>query len=174
MIIAILFNILFIAYFASILVFTQKFTETCKCNGIEKYLDDWRFKYISIVPATLFGKYAKYNKENSHVLTSLINKINPKNKKFFLWGTGLSRREFIFIKDFIDAIFFIHKKKLFKSVINVGTGKDYTIRDLAIKIKKIKNIDGKILWDKSKKDGTKKNYLTQSSYSEKVGNLKKV
>ena len=126
------------------------------CKQINK---NKKFKYISIVPATLFGKYAKYHKENSHVLTSLINKINLKNKKFFLWGTGLPRREFIFIKDFIDAIFFIHKKKLFKSVINVGTGKDYTIRDLATKIKKIKNIDGKILWDKSKKDGTKKKLL---------------
>ena len=143
---------------------------TILCKQINK---NKKFKYISIIPATLFGKYTKYHKENSHVLTSLINKINPKNNFFLLWGTGLPRREFIFIKDFIDAIFFIHKKKLFKSVINVGTGKDYTIRDLATKIKKIKNINGKILWDKSKKDGAKKkllnsNYILRNGWKPKI------
>ena len=143
------------SYFYSL----SKIFGTNLCKQINK---SKKFNYISIVPATLFGNYAKYHKVNSHVLTSLIYKINKNKKKILLWGSGNPKREFIHIKDLIDAIFFINKKNLFKHVINVGTGKDYTIKELANKIKKIKKFNGKILWNKSKKDGTFKKLLDTS------------
>lgn len=129
-------------------------SEICRQINIDK-----KFNYVTLVPATLYGKYSKYHEENSHVLTSILNKIDNKKKKISFWGTGIPRREFIFMKDFIDGIFFVRRKKIRKPVINVGTGLDYSIKELTNIVKKIKNSNVKILWDSSKKDGSKKKLL---------------
>ena len=92
-----------------------------------------------------------------------------KNVKFLtLWGSGKPKREFLHIEDFINAIFFINKKKLKKNIINIGTGKDFSISALAKKIKKYSNFKGSIKWDKSKSDGAMKKLL-DSSYLNKKG-----
>ena len=118
-----------------------------------------KFRYITLVPATLYGKYSTYHKTNSHVLTALLNKLKYKKKKIILWGSGKPKREFIYIEDFIEAIFYINKKNISKDIINVGIGEDISIKELAYKIKRLVNFKGKILWNTSKKDGALKKLL---------------
>ncbi len=125
------------------------------------------YNYITLVPATLYGKYSYYHSINSHVLTALLNKLKSSKKKIVLWGSGKPKREFIFIEDFIDAIFFINKCNIKKDIINIGTGEDVSIKNLANKIKKLVNYKGQIVWDASKKDGTLKKLLDSSFLFEK-------
>ena len=138
-------------------------TNICKQINLNK-----NFKYITLVPATLYGKFSNYHKNNSHVLTALLNKLKSKSKNLVLWGSGEPKREFIYIEDFIDAIFFIHNHKLKKDIINVGTKEEVSIKKLATVIKKLFNFRGKITWDKTKDDGTMRKLL-DSSYLFKNG-----
>lgn len=143
------------SYFYSL----SKIFATNICRQINR---NKKFNYITLVPATLYGKYSKYHKINSHVLIALTNKIKRTKKKVILWGSGKPKREFIYIQDFIDAIFFIHKNGIKKDIINVGTGYDLSVKNLANKIKRLVNYKGKIVWDHTKKDGTFKKLLDSS------------
>ena len=154
------------SYFYSL----SKIFATNICRQINK---NKKFKYITLVPATLFGKYSNYHKLNSHVLTAFLNKMKVNKKSLKLWGSGKPKREFLHIEDFIDAIFFINKNNLKRDIINIGSGKDYSINDLAIKIKKLLNFKGKIEWDISKKDGTMKKLLDSNYLSKKGWKIKK-
>ena len=109
------------------------------------------YSYITLIPATLYGDNSNYHKLKSHVITALLHKMKKNVKFLTLWGSGKPKREFLHIEDFINAIFFINKKKLKKNIINIGTGEDFTISALANKIKKYSNFKGTIKWDKSKK-----------------------
>jgi len=117
------------------------------------------YNWKSIVPATLYGKYHSANKNDGHVINAFFEKFKKPKKNLILWGTGNVKREFLHIMDFIDAIFFIKKKKLGNEIINVGTGKDISIKKLAGIFSKIKNFKGRIIWDKTKPDGVKKKLL---------------
>ena len=80
---------------------------------VDKYLNK-NYSYITLIPATLYGDNSSYHKLKSHVITALLHKMK-KNVKFLkLWGSGKPKREFLHIEDFINAIFFINKKKLKK------------------------------------------------------------
>jgi len=138
-------------------------TNICKQINLNK-----NFKYITLVPATLYGKFSTYHKINSHVLIALLNKLKSNSKNLILWGSGKPKREFIFIEDFIDAIFFIYNHNLRKDIINVGTKEDISIKKLASIIKKLVNFRGKITWDKTKEDGMMRKLL-DSSYLFKKG-----
>jgi len=138
-------------------------TNICKQINLNK-----NFNYITLVPATLYGKFSNYHKINSHVLTALLNKLKSKTKNLVLWGSGKPKREFIFIEDFIDAIFFIYSHNLKKDIINVGTKEDVSIKKLTSIIKKLVNFKGKITWDKTKEDGMMRKLL-DSSYLFKKG-----
>ena len=120
-----------------------------------------------MVPATLYGKFATYHKINSHVLTALLNKLKSNSKNLILWGSGKPKRVFIFIEDFIDAIFFIYNHNLKKEIINVGTKEDISIKNLTNVIKKLVNFRGKITWDKTKEDGMVRKLLD----SKRINNL---
>jgi GDP-L-fucose synthase len=117
------------------------------------------YSWKSIVPATLYGKYYFNNKNYGHVINAFLEKFKKPKKNLTLWGSGKVKREFLHITDFIDAIFFIKKKKLGNEIINVGTGKDISIKKLAGIFSKIKNFKGRIIWDKTKADGVKKKLL---------------
>ena len=129
-------------------------TNICKQINLNK-----NFKYITLVPATLYGKFSTYHKINSHVLTALLNKLKSNSKNLILWGSGKPKREFISIEDFIDAIFFIYNHNLRKEIINVGTNEDISIKKLASIIKKLVNFKGHIAWDKTKEDGMMRKLL---------------
>ena len=117
------------------------------------------YNWKSIVPATLYGKYYSTNKNDGHVINAFFEKFRKPKKNLKLWGSGNVKREFLHIIDFIDAIFFIKKKKLGNQIINVGTGKDISIKKLAGFFCKIKNFKVKVIWDKTKSDGVKKKLL---------------
>ena len=132
-----------------------------KIAGI-KLCDAYRSQYgcnfISVMPTNLYGTNDNYNLENSHVLPALLRKIieaKRENKSFVeIWGTGKPFREFLHVDDLADACLFLMNSYNEPTLINVGTGKDISILDLAHLIKKIVGYTGEIKNDLSKPDGT--------------------
>lgn len=114
--------------------------------------------YTCLVPATLYGPYIDSSRKNSHVINSLVEKFKNK-KKIEIWGKKSTRREFIYIYDFLDAIFFINKRKIKEKIINIGVNKDYSIQQLVLILKNLTKYKGKILWKKYMPTGVKKKLL---------------
>ena len=131
------------------------------CEALRKQYD---FDAIAVMPTNLYGPGDNFNFSNSHVLPALIRKFYEAkifNKdEVVCWGSGRPKREFMFIEDFGDACVFIlenfspdiNKKE--SIYLNVGTGQDLTILEIAEKIAILSDFKGKISWDKSKPDGT--------------------
>ncbi len=137
------------------------------------------FDAISLMPTNLYGPNDNYHPENSHVMASLIRKFLIAKRKNLpsvtCWGTGLVFREFMHVDDLADGILFSLKNWLPNESnapknssgqplnhLNIGTGLDISIKDLATKIAKLTNFKGDILWDISKPDGTPKKLLDVS------------
>jgi GDP-L-fucose synthase len=122
------------------------------------------FNYKSIIPCNLFGPEDNFKLKSSHLLAAIINKTHKakiKKKEFVkIWGTGKPKREFMFINDFVDALFLIIKNftKL-PTIINVGTGKDYTIKKYYEMVAKEIEFKGKFEYDLSKPNGIKRKLL---------------
>ena len=138
------------------------------CQALRK---QYGFDAISLMPTNLYGKGDNYHKKNSHVLPALLNKFHLHkltNKKFITcWGSGNPRREFMHVDDLADASIFALEKwdpnhdnspcdEMGEPLtwLNVGTGKDITIKELAKMIAEITSYEGKIIWDTEKPDGT--------------------
>ncbi len=125
-----------------------------------------KLNYKTVMPCNVYGPNDNFHSTNSHVMASLIKKFtNAKklNKKnVVIWGTGLPKREFIFVDDLSRAILKIIQKNFKEDIINIGVGYDITINDLAKKISKILNYNGKIIHDKTKPDGTYRKLLDNS------------
>ena len=155
-----------------------------KISGIklcESYNRQYSTDYRSIMPTNLYGMNDNFHPENSHVIPALIQrfhmaKIN-KDKEVTVWGSGIARREFLYANDMAKASLFIlelDKRKYKKNTqpmlshINIGTGKDVSIKELAEIIKDVVGYNGKILFDKSKPDGTL-NKLTDVTLISKLG-----
>lgn len=140
-----------------------------KLSGIElclSYNRQYRKKnFIPLIPNSVYGPNDDFNPSTGHVLSSLIQrfheaKLNNANE-IELWGTGNPRREFLHSSDLANAVIKIleHDKFNLEFPINIGTGKDYSIRELADKINKLVDFKGKIIWNKSKIDGTHQKLL---------------
>jgi len=132
-----------------------------KIAGI-KMVDAYRAQYgcnfISAMPTNLYGPNDNYDLNTSHVLPALIRKFHEARKKgepsVTLWGTGKPRREFLHADDLADACFFLMQEYNESGFINIGTGVDLEIGELALLVKKIVGYEGKIEHDLSKPDGT--------------------
>lgn len=132
-----------------------------KIAGI-KMADAYRSQYgcnfISVMPTNLYGPNDNYDLNNSHVLPALIRKFHEAKKKgepsVTLWGTGKPRREFLHADDLADACFFLMQQYDEPGFINIGTGEDLEIGELALLVKKITGYEGEIKHDLSKPDGT--------------------
>lgn len=132
-----------------------------KIAGI-KMCDAYRHQYgcnfISAMPTNLYGPNDNYDLKTSHVLPALIRKFHEAKveKKPFVevWGTGSPRREFLHVDDLADACYFLMLHYDEPGFVNVGTGVDITIKELAEMIKDIVGYEGEISWDTSKPDGT--------------------
>ena len=117
------------------------------------------------MPTNTFGPNDNYDSLNSHFFPSLIRKIhdlkNKKTKNLVIWGDGSPKREVIFVDDIADACIFFMKKRIKQTIINIGTGKDYTIREYAFLINRIINPGKKlkIKLDKTKPNGTPRKVL---------------
>lgn len=140
-----------------------------KITGIklcEAYHDQYGADFISAMPTNLYGVGDNYHPDHSHVLPALIRKIheakfNTKDS-ITIWGTGTPRREFLFADDLADACLFLMQHYNERGIINIGSGVDNTISELAEIIKEIIGYEGKIVYDKSKPDGTPRKLLDTS------------
>ena len=131
----------------------------------ESYNRQYKRKYISLMPTNTFGPGDNYNSENSHFIPAILKKIyeakNNNKKHINLWGTGKSKRELIYVDDLADAIVFFMKKKTKHTLINIGTSKDYSIKQISNKIIKILNFNLKIKFNNNSKfDGVKRKVLS--------------
>ena len=147
----------------------------------ESYNRQYDRDYRSVMPTNLYGPGDNYNLENSHVVPGLIRrfheaKVNDQ-KTVVVWGTGNPRREFLYVDDMAEACVFIHEldKSEFKkqsnkiqSYVNIGTGIDMTIRELAEIIKQVVGYKGRIVFDLTKPDGTPRK-LMDISLIKKLG-----
>jgi GDP-L-fucose synthase len=152
------------------------------------YNQQYGTNFISVMPTNLYGPNDNYNLETSHVLPALIRKFHEakiNNEPFVeLWGTGSPRREFMFVDDLADAVVFLMENCDYKDIgeiINIGVGKDITIKELAEMIKSVVGFEGELKWDTGKPDGTPQKLLDVSrlnalgwkaGYSLKEGILK--
>ena len=140
-----------------------------KISGIkmcEAYNKQYGTNYKCIMPANTYGPNDHYDLKNSHFFPALIRKAHDckiKNKKnFVIWGSGNPFRELIYVDDVADACVFFMKKKVKETLINIGTGKDYSISYYAKFIKNKLKLDSKIKFDRSKPDGVKRKVLNIS------------
>jgi len=122
--------------------------------------------FISVMPTNLYGPNDNFDLESSHVLPALIRKFHEAKKenkaKVILWGTGEPLREFLYVDDLADALVFIMNNYDKSEIINIGTGEDISIKNLAEKIKRAIGYGGEITWDAEKPDGTLKKLLNVS------------
>jgi GDP-L-fucose synthase len=129
----------------------------------ESYNHQYKTSYLCLMPTNTYGPCDNYNLKTSHFLPALIKKIylakKKKKKTIRLWGSGRAKRELIYVDDLADACMFFMNKKISDSLINIGTGVDYSIKEYANSIMKILKINLKIIFDKSKPDGTPKKVL---------------
>lgn len=132
-----------------------------KIAGI-KMCDAYRAQYgcnfISVMPTNLYGYNDNYHPQNSHVLPSLIRRFNEAKEQnarvVTIWGTGAPKREFLFADDLAEACYYLMENYNEAGLVNIGTGEDISIKDLALLIKKIIGYGGEIEFDASKPDGT--------------------
>jgi len=131
----------------------------------ESFRKQYGHEFISVMPTNLYGPNDNFHPENSHVIPGLIARIsealNNGEKSFNAWGTGRPRREFLYVDDMARACIHIMKYSgnNLPDWMNIGTGKDISIKDLVYKIKDIIGFNGEINFDSSKPDGTMRKLL---------------
>lgn len=132
----------------------------------DAYRDQYGSNFISAMPTNLYGPNDNYDLSNSHVLPAMIRKFHEaKNNgagEVVVWGTGTPMREFLYVDDLAEACYFLMENYNEPGAINVGTGSDITIADLAHLVRKIVDFEGEIVFDTSKPDGTPKKQLDVS------------
>jgi len=132
----------------------------------QTYNRQYGTNFISVMPTNLYGPNDNFDLENSHVLPAMIRKFHEakisNQNEVVVWGTGAARREFLHVDDLADACVFLMNNYDNSEVINIGTGEDVSIKELAEMIKKITGFTGEIVWDASKPDGTPRKLLDVS------------
>lgn len=132
----------------------------------EAYRAQYGCHFISVMPTNLFGYNDNYHPEHSHVLPALIRRFHEAKitgrREVVIWGTGTPKREFLFADDLADACIFLMEGYDEPQFINVGTGEDLSIRDLASLIKKVVGYRGSLVFDASKPDGTPRKLMDVS------------
>lgn len=132
----------------------------------QAYHDQYGCNFISLMPTNLYGPNDNYDLENSHVLPALIRKMHEakinNNHSVEIWGNGTPLREFLHVDDLADACLFLMNNYDSTEIINVGTGKDLTIKELALLIKNIVDYHGELVFDISKPNGTPRKLLDVS------------
>lgn len=130
-------------------------------SGIDlcrSYNKQYETNFISIVPCNMFGPGDNYHPENSHVIPGMIRRMHEAKEigsdSVTLWGTGRPLREFLYSDDLADACLFLMNNDVPYDLINVGTGLESSIRNLALYVKDVVGFEGDIKYDPSKPDGT--------------------
>jgi len=124
----------------------------------DAYRDQYGCNYISVMPTNLYGLNDNYHPQNSHVLPALIRRFHEAKEQnaaeVVIWGTGSPKREFLFADDLAEACYYLMQNYDEPGLVNIGTGEDLSIKDLALLIKQITGFTGEIKFDTTKPDGT--------------------
>lgn len=136
----------------------------------QSYNRQYGTQYISVMPTNLYGPNDNFDLETSHVLPALIRKFHEARiagrKEVEIWGTGTPRREFLYVDDLADACVYLMNNYSESEIVNIGVGKDLTIRELADLISRIVGFEGTIRLDPTKPDGTLVKRLDVTKLSE--------
>lgn len=139
---------------------------------IEALRKEFNRDYVAIMPTNLYGPGDNYDLQKSHVLPAMMRKFITAKRKDLksveLWGSGTPFREFLHVDDLAEACFHILNKKIDHALINVGTGEDISIKNLAELVKKVTGFEGKLIWNTDKPDGTPRK-LMEVSKIKKLG-----
>ena len=145
---------------------TNEWYAVAKIAGIklcQAYRKQYGFNAICAMPTNLYGPGDDFDLENSHVLPALIRKCHEAKQsgreQVVIWGTGTPRREFLHVDDLADACVFLMRNYTDPQIINVGVGKDMTIRELAELVREIVGFAGRLEFDASRPDGTPRKLL---------------
>jgi GDP-L-fucose synthase len=132
----------------------------------EAFNDQYGTQYISVMPTNLYGPNDNYDLQNSHVLPALIRKAHEaklrKADKLVIWGSGRPRREFLHVDDLADACVFLMEAGYDGTLLNVGTGMDVSIQELASQVMAAVGLESRLEFDSSKPDGTPRKLLDVS------------
>jgi GDP-L-fucose synthase len=132
----------------------------------EAYRDQYGCNYISVMPTNLYGIGDNYHPENSHVLPALIRRFHEAKEagapSVTVWGSGTPKREFLFADDLAAACVYLMLHYDEKELVNIGTGEDLSIRELAETVKEVVCYEGDIVFDTSKPDGTPRKLMDVS------------
>lgn len=132
----------------------------------EAYRDQYGADFISVMPTNLYGPNDNYDLKNSHVLPALIRKFHEAKMDGLpsveIWGTGSPKREFLHSDDLAEACVFLMETYSGRDFVNIGTGEDIAIGDLALLIKNIVGFEGELTFDTSKPDGTPRKLMDVS------------
>lgn len=132
----------------------------------DAYRDQYGCNFISVMPTNLYGYNDNYHPQNSHVLPALIRKFHEAKEHHTpvvtVWGSGSPMREFLFADDLADACYFLMENYNEPHLINIGTGTDLTIKDLALLVKKVTGYEGDLQFDTTKPDGTPRKLMDVS------------
>jgi len=132
----------------------------------DAYRAQYGCNYISVMPTNLYGYNDNYHPQNSHVLPALIRRFHEAKvnqvPSVTIWGTGSPKREFLFADDLAEACYYLMQNYSEPNLINIGTGHDLSIKDLAMLVKKTVGYDGNIDFDTTKPDGTPRKLMDVS------------
>ena len=132
----------------------------------ESFQRQYGRQYISVMPTNLYGPNDNYDLANSHVLPALLRKAHEARERgdaeYVVWGSGTPRREFLYVDDLADACVFLMERDYGGGLLNLGTGQDVTIRELAETVMNVVDFRGRIVYDRSKPDGTPRKLLDVS------------
>lgn len=148
---------------------TNEWYAIAKISGIkmcQAFRIQHSFDAISAMPTNLYGPNDNFHPENSHVLPALLRRFHEaklrKQENVVVWGSGTPLREFLHVDDLADAIVFLLEKYSGLEHVNVGSGKEVTIKELAELVKEVVGYEGEIIWDSSKPDGTPRKLMDSS------------
>ncbi|GAB6181522.1 GDP-L-fucose synthase [Desulfotomaculum defluvii] len=129
----------------------------------QAYNRQYGTNFICAMPTNLYGPYDNFDLENSHVVPALLRKFHEAKVQIkatvTVWGTGKPKREFLHVNDLADACHFLMQHYQDNEIINIGTGKELSIRELAQMVKEVVNYQGEIVFDTSMPDGTPRKLL---------------
>ncbi|MCF7821088.1 MAG: GDP-L-fucose synthase [Mariprofundaceae bacterium] len=149
---------------------TNEWYAIAKIAGIkmcQAYRKQYGFNAISAMPTNLYGPNDKFDLNNSHVLPALMRKLHEAkingDAEVVVWGTGSPKREFLHADDLADAVLFLMNNYSDAEIVNVGTGRDITILELAEMIREVVGFKGELVFDSSKPDGTPRKLMDVST-----------
>jgi len=139
----------------------------------DAYRRQYDFNAIVLVPVNLYGPWDNFDLEDSHVIPALVRKMveakRQNQKQVEVWGTGRASREFLYVEDAAEAIVLASERYDSSEPVNIGTGKEISIKELAETIAELAGYEGELVWDASKPDGQPRRCLDVSKAKERFG-----